>query len=55
MWHYPAAVNLMKMAGWEEDGDCVRLKDNSDAKALSKLLEKELQIIQDEPTPKRPS
>ena len=54
MWHYPAAVNLTKMAGWEEDGDCVRLRDDSDAKAIqSALLEKELQIMCD-PTPKRP-
>ena len=51
---YPAAVNLMKMAGWEEDGDCVRLRDDSDAKAISVLLEQELQIMR-EPAPKRPS
>ena len=43
----------MKVAGWEEDGDCVRLRDDSDAKAISELLEKELQIVW-EPTPKRP-
>ena len=54
VWRYPAAVNLMKMAGWEEDGDCVRLRDESYAKAISELLKQELQIIR-EPTPKRPS
>ena len=53
VWPYPAAVNLMKMAGWEVDGDCVRLRDNSDAKVISELLEKELQIML-EPTPIRP-
>ena len=52
MWRCPAAVNVMKMAGWEEDGDCVRLRDDSDAtKAISELLEKELQKIR-EPTRK---
>ena len=50
---YPAAVNLMKMAGWEEDGDCVRLRDDSDAKAISALLEQELQIMR-KPALKRP-
>ena len=29
VWRYPAAVSLMEMAGWEEDGDCVRLRDES--------------------------
>ena len=53
MWRYPATVNLMKMAGWEEDGDCVGLRDDSDAEAISKFLEQELQIVQ-EPTSKRP-
>ena len=42
VWRYPAAVNLMKMAGWEEDGDCVRLRDESRAEAMSKLLEEAL-------------
>ena len=50
---YPAAVNLMKMAGWEEDGDCVRLRDDSDAKAIFELLEQELQIMR-KPALKRP-
>ena len=54
VWRYPTAVNLMKVAGWEEDSDCVRLRDDSDAKAISKLLEQELQIMWDEPKPKRP-
>ena len=35
VWRFPAAVDVMKMAGWEEDGDCVRLRDESDAKAVS--------------------
>ena len=39
VWRYPAAAaNLMKMAGWEEDGDCIRLRDESYAKAISELL-----------------
>ena len=52
VWRYPAAVDVMKMAGWEEDGDCVRLRDESDAKAISELLEQELQTTR-ESTPKR--
>ena len=55
VWRYPAAVNMMKMAGWdEEDSDCVRLRDDSDAKAISELLGNELQIMR-EPTPKKPT
>ena len=50
MWRYPAAVNVMKMSGWEEDGDFVRLRNESDAKAISQLLEQELQKLR-EPTP----
>ena len=42
VWRYPAAVNVMTMSGWEEDGDCVRLKDESHAEAMSKLLEEAL-------------
>ena len=52
VWRYRAAVNVMEMAEWEEDGDYVRLRDESHAQAISKLLEQELQKIR-EPTPKR--
>ena len=51
LWSYPVAVSLMKMAGWEEDGDYVRLRDESHAQAISELLKQELQKIR-EPTPK---
>ena len=53
MWRHPAAVDVMKMTGWEEDGECVRLRDGSDFKAMSDLLEQELQKIK-VPTPERP-
>ena len=53
VWCYPAAVNVMKMAGWEDDGNYVRLTDGSDFKAMSELLERELQKLR-MPTPKRP-
>ena len=52
VWCYSAAVNVMKMAGWEEDGNYVRLTDGSDFKAMSELLEQELQKLRI-PTPKR--
>ena len=52
VWCYPAAVNVMKMAGWEEDGNYVRLTDGSDFKAMSELLEQELQKLRIQ-TPKR--
>ena len=50
VWCFPAAVNVMKMSGWEEDGDCVRLRYGSDFKAISELLEQELQKLR-VPTP----
>ena len=42
VWCYPAAVNLLRMSGWEQDGDYVRLQDESHAKAISELLEEAL-------------
>ena len=42
VWCYHAAVHVMTMNGWEEDGDCLRLKDESHARshaeAMSELL-----------------
>ena len=38
VWRYPAAVNFMKMTGWEEDGDYLTLRNELDAKAISELL-----------------
>ena len=34
VWHYPGAVDVMKMAGWEEDGYCARLRNESDTKVI---------------------
>ena len=45
VWRYPAGVKLMTMSGWEKDGDYVRLKDDSHAEAMAKLLEQKLQRI----------
>ena len=43
VWRYSAGVKLIKMSGWEEDGDYVKLKDDNHAEAMVKLLEQELQ------------
>ena len=43
----PAAMDVMKMSGWVEDGDYMRLRDESDAKAISELLEQELQTTRE--------
>ena len=40
-------MNVMKMSRWVEDGDYVRLRDESDAKAISELLEQQLQTTRE--------
>ena len=43
VWQYPAGEELMKMSGWVVEGDHVRLRDDSCAQELYRLLGQELQ------------
>ena len=38
VWQYPAGEDLMKMSGWEVEGDHVRLRDDSCVQIVSQLL-----------------
>ena len=38
VWQYPAGQELMKICGWVEEGDCVRLSDDSCVHILFYLL-----------------
>ena len=38
VWQYPAGEELMKMSGWEVEGDHVRLRDDSCVQIVSQLL-----------------
>ena len=39
VWQYPAGEELMKMSGWEVEGDHVKLRDDSCVHIVSQLLE----------------
>ena len=39
VWKYPAGKELMKMSGWEVEGDHIRLKDDSYIQTVTGLLE----------------
>ena len=38
VWQYPAGQELMKMSGWVEEGDYVRLREDSYVQVVSQLL-----------------